>query len=83
MGRPNLTRETKLSGANGDRENSVFPVQLTHKQDWQPYPVDAQSAESNYHTHTHTGTVGMYTSKNDVARIHANLVEKMTLLIIP
>ena len=28
-GRPNLTRETKLSGANGDRENSVSPVQLT------------------------------------------------------
>ena len=29
MGQPNLTRETKLSGVNGDRENSVFPVQLT------------------------------------------------------
>ena len=28
-GQPNLTRETKLSSANGDRENSVFPVQLT------------------------------------------------------
>ena len=25
----NLTRETKLSGANGDREYSIFPVQLT------------------------------------------------------
>ena len=28
-GSANLTRETKLSGANGDRENSTFPVQLT------------------------------------------------------
>ena len=28
-GQPNLTRETKLSGANGDRENSIFLVQLT------------------------------------------------------
>ena len=29
MGQPNLTRETKLSGANGDRENPIFLVQLT------------------------------------------------------
>ena len=28
-GTANLTHETKLSGANEDRENSVFPVQLT------------------------------------------------------
>ena len=54
MGRPDLTRETKLSGANGDRENSVFPVQLTTSRIGNPYPVDAQSAESDDHTHTHT-----------------------------
>ena len=29
MGRPDLPRETKFSGATGDREISVFPVQLT------------------------------------------------------
>ena len=29
MGRPNLSRETKFSGANGDREIFIFPVQLT------------------------------------------------------
>ena len=29
MGRPNPSRETKVSGANGDREKSLFPVQLT------------------------------------------------------
>ena len=29
MGLPNLTRGTKLSGANEEREKSVFPVQLT------------------------------------------------------
>ena len=28
-GRPNLSPETKISGANGDREISVFPVQLS------------------------------------------------------
>ena len=28
-GRPNMSRETKFSGANGDREIFIFPVQLT------------------------------------------------------
>ena len=28
-GLPNPSRETKLSGANGDREMFIFPVQLT------------------------------------------------------
>ena len=28
MGRPNLSRETKFSGANGEREKTIFPVQL-------------------------------------------------------
>ena len=28
-GLPNPSSETKLSGANGDREISIFPVQLT------------------------------------------------------
>ena len=28
-GRPNPSRETKFSGANGDREILIFPVQLT------------------------------------------------------
>ena len=27
--RPKLSRETKISGANGDREKFIFPVQLT------------------------------------------------------
>ena len=29
MGRPNPSREAKCSGANGDREMPIFPVQLT------------------------------------------------------
>ena len=29
MGLPNPSRETKFSGANGDREIFIFPVQLT------------------------------------------------------
>ena len=28
-----------------------FPCSADHEQDWQPYPVDAQSAESDDHTH--------------------------------
>ena len=28
-GMPNLSRETKFSGANGDRKKFIFPVQLT------------------------------------------------------
>ena len=33
-----------------------FSCSADHKQDWQPYPVDAQSAESDDHTHTHKHT---------------------------
>ena len=41
MGLLNLSRETKFSGANGDKEILIFLVQLTpHVQDWQPYPGD-------------------------------------------
>ena len=29
MGLPNPSRETKVAGANGDRETFIFPVQLT------------------------------------------------------
>ena len=29
MGLPNSSREAKFSGANGDREMFIFPVQLT------------------------------------------------------
>ena len=41
-GLPNPSRETKFSGANGDREIFIFPVQLTRSRigNPQPYPVD-------------------------------------------
>ena len=32
---------------------SYFPCSADHEQDWQPYPVGAQSAESDDLTHTH------------------------------
>ena len=39
--RTRLVSETKLSGANGDREDFIFPAQRAdHEQDWQPHPVD-------------------------------------------
>ena len=36
--RANLSRETKISGANWDRKKITCLVD--HEQDWQPYPVD-------------------------------------------
>ena len=35
-----VSRETKLSGANGDGEKKYFPCSADHKQDWEPYSVD-------------------------------------------
>ena len=43
MGRPNPSRETKFSGANGDR-GIFFPVQLTKKRSL-PYVVGPRSIE--------------------------------------
>ena len=48
MGRPNLTREIKLS-VNGDRENSTFSVYLTR-----PGAEDWPSLLNVMTTHTHT-----------------------------
>ena len=37
MGRPNLSRVTKFSGANGDRDSPPHLVQLTaSEQNWAP-----------------------------------------------
>ena len=44
-----------------------FLCSADHKQDWQPYPVDAQSAESDDHTHTHiqlVDCVGLFEPEN-------------------
>ena len=46
-----VSRETKFSGANGDREKFVFPRSADHEQDWQPYPVDPYSAIRDDHTY--------------------------------
>ena len=44
-GRPNPSRETKFSGATGDREINIFLVQLTTTRvgNPEPYPVDLYS----------------------------------------
>ena len=34
----------------------LFSCSADHEQDWQPYPVDAQSAKTDDHKHTHTHT---------------------------
>ena len=47
MGRPNASRETRFSGANG-QENIDFPRSVDLEQDWQPYPVDPYSYYISY-----------------------------------
>ena len=54
MGRPNLPRGTKFSGANGDRENVHFHSSADQEQDWQPRPVDPNSAISDGNVYIHT-----------------------------
>ena len=47
MGSPNLSRETKCSGANGTGKIKIISCSADHDQHWQPHPVDAESAESD------------------------------------
>ena len=56
MGLPNPSRETKFSGANGDRGIFIFSVQLIMiDHDWQPYPVDPSLAINDGHTYSNRG----------------------------
>ena len=46
-----VSRETKFSGANEDREMFISPCSADHhEQDWQPYPIDPYSARSVAHS---------------------------------
>ena len=45
MGRPNSSRETKFSGAIGEKEN-IFLFSADHEHDWQPHSVGIYSAEN-------------------------------------
>ena len=40
-----VSREIECSGANEDRGKCFFPGLADHKQECQPYPVDAYSAK--------------------------------------
>ena len=66
-GQANIARETKLSGANGDRENSIFHVQLTTSRisnhtRLMPNLLKVTSRISN-HTHTHSIELSRYLKK--------------------
>ena len=50
-GRPNLSRETKFSDANGEREKCMSFSSSENEQDWQPDPVNPYSAECADHTY--------------------------------
>ena len=53
-GRLNPSRETKFSGAYGDRGILIFTCSADHEQDWQPYPVNPYSALCDDHIYIHT-----------------------------
>ena len=67
MGRLNPSRETKLSGANGNKQGNInFPRSADHEQDWQLYPTDSYSAICNGHTYKHTASLdfaAIYTTR--------------------
>ena len=46
--RPNLSHESRLSGADEDSEKP-FPSSTDYEQDWQPYPVDTLLKELTIH----------------------------------
>ena len=45
------SRDQTLRRERGQGKSN-FPCSADHEQDWQPHPVDAQSAKSDDHTHT-------------------------------
>ena len=53
-GRPHLSRETKFSGANEDKEKT-FSCSASREQDWQPYLVEPHAAGNDDHTYTAQG----------------------------
>ena len=56
MGLSNLSRETKFSGANGDREILIFPDQLTTSRIGNFTRLIHTLAICDGHTHMHTYT---------------------------
>ena len=49
--RPNLSRETKVLGANGDwKKTHIYSCLADHEQDWRLYPVNRNSAISGDRT---------------------------------
>ena len=52
MGLPNPSRETKFSGANGEREKNIFSVQLTTMATlpgWSSLLLFVMAIQSRYH----------------------------------
>ena len=48
-----VSRDQILRRKQG-QENIHFPCSVDHEQDWQPYPVDPNSAICDDHTYMHT-----------------------------
>ena len=57
-GKPNPSRETKFSGANGDREMFIFPVQLTTSRIGNLTRLILTLVICDDHTYKHVTTTG-------------------------
>ena len=57
MGLPNPSSETKFSGANGDREEFIFPVQLAKSRIGNLTRLILSLVICDDHTYIHTATL--------------------------
>ena len=64
-GPPNLSREIKISGANGDREKTftTVPFSADHEQNWHPYPVDTYTPASDTFCIEHVHSIPFHTKR--------------------
>ena len=67
-----VSRDQKFSGANGDKEQFMFPVQLADReQDWQPCPVVMVIHINKLYIHTAVVTHICIYSSEPCTNVHA------------
>ena len=67
-----VSRDQKFSGANGDKEYFIFPVQLADReQDWQPCPVVMVIHTNKLYIHTALVTHICIYSSGPYTNVHA------------
>ena len=67
-----VSRDQEFSGANGDKEKLIFPVQLPDReQDWQPCPVVMVMHTNKLYKHTAVVTHMCIYSSEPCTNVHA------------